>query len=91
MATRSIRKCKTRNEKIGGSCVDTEPIAWGFGVQVWNLLWTSEDAMKKGITILKRAGFGSVEDLPRTAVGFSSKKHIRICPATTAQVVCNVE
>jgi len=25
--------------------------------------------MKKGIPILKRAGFESVEDLPRTAVG----------------------
>jgi len=120
-ATRSIRKYKTRIEKIGGSRVDTEPTVWGldddddcfyyhswrnnvviaFGtlssfVQVWNLLWTGEEAreimlfigkpkgrsrmisngeeaMKKGIPILKRAGFESVEDLPRTAVGFSSK------------------
>ena len=81
-ATRSIRKCKTRIEKIGGSRVDTEPTAWGLDVQVWNLLWTGEEAMKKGIPILKRAGFESVEDLPRTAVGFSSK---------AAQVVCNIE
>ena len=77
-ATRSIRKCKTRIEKIGGSRVDTEPTAWGLNVQVWNLLWTGEEAMKKGIPILKRAGFKSVEDLPRTAVVFGSK-HIRIC------------
>ena len=48
-ATRSIRKCKTRIEKIGGSHVDTEPTAWGLDVQVWNLLWTGEEAMKKGI------------------------------------------
>jgi len=31
--------------------------------------------MKKGILILKRAGFESVEDLPRTAVGLSSKAY----------------
>ena len=45
-ATRSIRKCKTRIEKIGGSRVDTEPTAWGLNVQVWNLLRTGEEAMK---------------------------------------------
>jgi len=50
-ATRSIRKCKTRIEKIGGSRVDTEPTAWGLDVQVWNLLWIGEEAMKKGIPI----------------------------------------
>ena len=33
-ATRSIRKCKKRIEKIGGSRVDTDPTAWGLDVQV---------------------------------------------------------
>ena len=33
-ATRSIRKCKTRSEKIGGSRVDTEPTVRGLDVQV---------------------------------------------------------
>jgi len=74
-ATRSIRKCKTRIEKIGGSRVDTEPTAWGLDVQVCKLLWTGEEAIKKGIPILKRAWFESVEDLPRTAVGFSSNAY----------------
>jgi len=55
MATRSIRKCKTRIEVIGRLRVDTEPTAWGLDVQVWNLLWTDEEAMKKGIPILKKA------------------------------------
>jgi len=52
-ATRSIQKCKTRIKKIGGSRVDTEPTAWGLDAQVWNLnlLWTAEEAMKKGIPI----------------------------------------
>jgi len=79
-ATRSIRKCKTRIEKIGRSRVDTEPTVWGLDVQVWNLLWTSEETMKKGIPILKGAGFGSVEDLPRTVVGFSSKAYQDLPP-----------
>ena len=46
MATRSIRKCKTRIENVGGSHVDTEPTAWGLDVQVWNLLWTGEEARR---------------------------------------------
>jgi len=45
--------------------------------------------MKKGIPILKGAGFESVEDLPRTAVGYKFKSISG--SATTAQVVCNVE
>jgi len=45
-ATLSIRKCKTQIEKFGGSRVDTEPTARGLDVQIWNLLWTGEEAMK---------------------------------------------
>ena len=56
-ATRSIQKCKIRIEMIGGLRVDTEPIVWGLDVQVWNLLWTGEEAMKKGMPILKKAVF----------------------------------
>jgi len=85
--------CKTRIEKIGGSCVDTEPTAWGLDAQVWNLLWTGEENMKKGTPILKRAGFENIEDLPRTAVGFVFKSISGSAKdtATTAQVVYNVE
>jgi len=52
-ATRSIQQCKARHKKIRGSRVDIEPTAWGLDVQVWNLLWTGEEAMKKGLPILK--------------------------------------
>jgi len=90
-ATRSIRKCKTRIEKIGGSRVDTEPIAWGLDIQVWNLLWTSEEAIKKGIPILKKAGFESVEDLPRTAVGFSSNAYQDLPPQLRLSTTLNGE
>jgi len=72
-ATRSIEKCKARIEKIGGSRVDTEPTAWDLDVEVWNMLRTCEEAMKKFVMILKMAGFESVEDLPRTSVGFGLK------------------
>ena len=90
-ATRSIRKCNTRIERIGGSCVDTELTAWGLDVQVWNLLWTGEEAMKKGIPILKKAGFESVEDLPRTAVGFSSKAYQDLPPQLRLSATSNGE
>ena len=50
------------NWEIGGSCVDTEPTAWGLDAQVWNLLWTEKEAMKKGMPILQKAGFESVEE-----------------------------
>ena len=68
-ATRSIRKCKTRIEKIGGSRVDTEPTAWGLDVKVWNLLWTGEENMKKGILILKGAGFESAATASKIYLG----------------------
>jgi len=90
-ATRSVRKCKTRIENIGGSRVDTEPTAWGLDVQVWNLLWTGEEAMKKGIPTLKGAGFESVEDLPRTAVGFRSKAYHDLPPQLRLSATSNGE
>jgi len=88
-ATQSIRKCQTRIEKIGGSRVDAEPTVWGLDVQVWNLLWTGEEAMKKGIPILKRVGFESVEDLPRRAVGFSSKAYQDLPPQLRLSATSN--
>jgi len=79
-ATRSIWKCKTRIQKIGGSCVDTQLAAWSLDATIWNLLWTGEEALKKGIPILKKAGLESVEDLQRTAVGFFSKAYQDLPP-----------
>jgi len=47
--------------------------------------------MKKGIPILKRAGFESVEDLPRTAVGFSSKAYQDLPPQLMLSATSNGE
>ena len=51
----------------------------------------AEEAMKKGIPILKRAGFESVEDLPRTAVGFSSKAYQDLPPQLRLSATSNGE
>ena len=64
---------------------------WGLDVQVWNLLWTGEETMKKGIPVLKGAGFGSVEDLPRTVVGFSSNAYQVLPPQLTLSATSNGE
>ena len=47
--------------------------------------------MKKGISIIKRAGFESVEDLPRTAVGFSSKAYQDLPPQLSLSATSNGE
>ena len=63
----------------------------GLDVQVWNMLWTGEEAMKKGIPILKRAGFESVEDLPKKSVGFSSKAYQDLPPQLRLSATSNGE
>jgi len=47
--------------------------------------------MKKGIPILKKAGFESVEDVPRTAVGFSSKAYQDLPPQLRLSTTSNGE
>jgi len=47
--------------------------------------------MKKGIPISKRAGFESVEDLPRTAVGLSSKAYQDLPPQLRLSATSNGE
>ena len=82
---------QNRTEKIGGSRVDTEPTAWGLDAQVLHLMWTGEEAMKKGIPILKRAGFESVEVLLRTAVDYSSKAYQDLPPQLRLSATLNGE
>jgi len=47
--------------------------------------------MKKGILILKKAGFESVEDLPRTAVGFVSEAYQDLPPKLSLSTMLNGE
>jgi len=54
-------------------------------------LWTGGEAMKNGIPIVSRAGFESVEDPPRTAVGFSSKAFQDLPPELRLSATSNGE
>ena len=65
--------------------------AWSLDAQVWNLLWADDEAIKKGIPILEKAGFESVEDLPRTAVGFFSKTYQDLPPQLRLSTMLNGE
>ena len=47
--------------------------------------------MKKGMLILRKAGFESVEDLPRIAVGFSSKAYQDLPPQLRLSATSNSE
>ena len=90
-ATRSMRLCRRRIEKIGGSRVDTESRAWGLDTHVWNSLWTGEEAMRKGVPLLRKAGYRSVEDLPRTKVSFGSGAYQQLPPVLRMSETSNGE
>jgi len=65
-ATRFIRECKIKIERIRGSHIDTNSGAWGLDQVTWELMWAGEAAMRKSIrTALRQAGIESISDLPR--------------------------
>jgi len=71
----SVRPCSCRTPHAASSLWQT------LDAHVWNLLWTGKEAMQKGMLILKmKAGFESVKDLPRTAIGYSSKAFTDLPP-----------
>jgi len=45
--------------------------------------------MKKGVPVLKQTGFESVEDLPRTAVGFSATAYQDLPPQLRSSAMSN--
>ena len=64
-ATRSIRECKMRIERIRGSRLDTDSEVWGLDQTTWELMWAGETAIQKSILALRQAGHESISDLPR--------------------------
>jgi len=46
-ATRFIKECKMRIERIGGSRLDTDSQVWGLDQTTWELMWAGEAAMRK--------------------------------------------
>ena len=63
-ATRSIRECKMKIERIRGSRLDTNSEVWGLDQARWELMWAGEAAMRKSIPTLRQAGYESTSDLP---------------------------
>ena len=64
-ATRSIRECNIRIERIRGSRLDTDSEVWGLNQTTWELMCAGEAAMRKSIPALRQAGYKSISDLPR--------------------------
>jgi len=63
-APRSIRECKMRIERIGGSRLDTDSEVRGLDQTTWELMWAGKAAMQKSIPVLRQAGYESISDLP---------------------------
>jgi len=80
-ATRSIRECKVRIERIGGSHLDTDLEIWGLDQTTWELTWAGEAAMRKSIPALRQAGYESIADLPRIQQSYREKSLVVIPPA----------
>jgi len=80
-ATRSIRECKMRIERIGGSRLDTDSEVWGLDQTTEELMWAGEAAMRKSIPALRQAGYDSISDLPRIQQSYREKALEVIPPA----------
>jgi len=50
-ATRSIRECKIRIERIGGSRLDTDPEVWGLDQTTWELMWAEKQPCKRAFPL----------------------------------------
>ena len=80
-ATRSIKECKMRIERIGGSRLDTDSEVWGLDQTTWELTqWAGEAAMRKGIPARRQAGYESISDLPRIQQSYREKASVVIPP-----------
>jgi len=68
-ATRSIRECKMRIDRIGRSRLDTDSEVWGLDRTAWELMWAGEAAMPT----LRQAGYEGNFDLPRIQKSYREK------------------
>jgi len=79
-ATRSIRECEMRIERIGRLRLDTDSEVWGLDHTIWELMWAGEAAMQKSIPALRQAGYKSVSDLSRIQQSYREKGLVVISP-----------
>jgi len=79
-ATRSIRECQTRIERIRGLRLGTDSEVLGLDQITWELTWAGEAAMRKSIPALRQAGYESISDLPRIQQSHREKALVVIPP-----------
>jgi len=90
-ATRPIRECKMRIERIGVSRLDTDSEVWGLDQTTWELMWAGEAAMRKSIRALRQAGYESMSDSPRIQQSYRDKALVVIPPAMRICATSNGE
>jgi hypothetical protein len=73
-ATRSVRECKMRIERIGGSRLDTDSEVWGLDQTTWELMWAGEAAIQKSIPALRQAGYEGISDLFRIYKSYTTER-----------------
>jgi len=72
-ATRSIRNCKMRIERIGGLRLNTNQRNGVSIKKQRNLFFVGKAAMPKRISALRQAGYESISDLPRIQQSYREK------------------
>jgi len=91
-ATRSIRECKLRTERIRGSrTVNTDSEVWGLDQTTWELIRAGEAAMRKSISTIRQAWYESISDLPRIQKSYREKAFVVIPPAMRIRATSNGE
>jgi len=90
-ATRHIRECKMRIERIGESCLDTDSEVLGLDPRTWELVLAGEAAMRKSIPALRQAGYTCISDLPRILKSYREKAFVVIPPVMRICATSNGE
>jgi len=90
-ATRSIRECKMRIERIRGSRLDTDSEVWGLDQPTWEQMWAGKAAMQKSIPALRQAGYESVSDLPRIQKSYREEALVVTPPGMRIYTTSNSE
>jgi len=68
-----------RNDRIGGSCLDTDSEVWGLDQTTWELTWAGEAGMRKSILALRQARYESIFE-PRIQQSYREKAFVVIPP-----------
>ena len=90
-ATKSIRECKMRIERIGGSRLDTDSEVLGLDQTTLELMLAGEAAMRKSILALRQDRYESISDLPRIQQSYREKVVVVIPPAMRMCATSNGE